>query len=91
MPKVYVEMMRPDGEPYAGELKQLTDRQFKCCLCGAHWIGWGNNPDPLLHKPNERCCDFCNQSKVIPARLKGMREPDPEVFGNNLGHGGPDV
>lgn len=72
MPKVYVEMFTPDGEP-DDELKQLTQRKFKCCLCGANWIGWGNNPDPLGDVETDRCCDFCNQSKVLPARLKGIR------------------
>ena len=47
---------------------------FKCCLCGKHSEGWGdkkqfgNNPQPL--KDDCECCDECNNSKVIPARLK---------------------
>lgn len=43
---------------------------FICCLCGKHVSGsWGNNPWPLSHDINERCCDECNMTKVIPARL----------------------
>jgi hypothetical protein len=48
-----------------------------CSLCGGEveeWPGgggYGNNPEPLA--PIEaRCCDRCNQEKVIPARLEQM-------------------
>lgn len=67
MAKVYVEMIRNEGADPS--LHKLTERQFKCCLCGSEWIGWGNNPDPLGDVHTDRCCDFCNQSKVDPARL----------------------
>lgn len=40
----------------------------KCCLCGKLFFGWGNNPQPL--KDKGECCDACNCSKVIPARLQ---------------------
>lgn len=71
MPKIYVEMIVPSGDPN-GEPKRLSDRKFTCCLCGTDWIGWGNNPDPLGDVHTDKCCDFCNQSKVIPARLRQM-------------------
>ena len=46
------------------------NEKFICCLCGKEVIGsWGNNPWPLSHDINERCCDKCNMTKVIPARL----------------------
>jgi hypothetical protein len=32
------------------------------------FTGMGNNPEPLKSF-EERCCDTCNQTKVIPARL----------------------
>lgn len=39
----------------------------KCVFCGADNGKWGNNAQPL----NEgRCCDKCNNTKVIPARIK---------------------
>jgi hypothetical protein len=42
-----------------------------CSLCGEEFIGMGNNPEPL--KPfEERCCDDCNQDKVIPERIKAF-------------------
>lgn len=46
---------------------------FKCCLCGRTCLGWGdkrqfgNNPSPITNEGE--CCDRCNWTKVIPARL----------------------
>ena len=54
---------------------------FTCCLCGNASIGWGenqqhgNNPGPL--KDEGQCCDHCNATKIIPARIKKMREEQP--------------
>ena len=53
---------------------------MKCCLCGGeieverNALGeavWdkGHNPDPLA-SVEEHCCGVCNDTKVIPARLK---------------------
>jgi hypothetical protein len=55
-----------------------------CCLCGGPvepWPttpgrspgGYGNNPEPLASHPG-RCCNDCNATKVIPARI-GMMLP----------------
>ena len=53
----------------------------ECVLCGMEippeydpsgkpfWYG-GHNPQPLSNEG--RCCDVCNHTKVIPARLRGM-------------------
>lgn len=39
-----------------------------CCLCGKDLKDeFGNNPYPL--KKNGDCCNVCNTTKVIPARL----------------------
>jgi hypothetical protein len=55
------------------------DEQPKCCLCGGPcepWheppTGYGNNPDPL-GVDGDRCCHACNDTYVIPARLRGFR------------------
>ena len=46
------------------------NEHFVCCLCGKSVHGaWGNNPWPLSDDANDRCCDACNATKVIPARL----------------------
>ncbi len=47
---------------------------MKCCLCGKEIEvvnGWdqGNNAQPLK---DGRCCDECNETKVIPERMMGM-------------------
>ena len=47
--------------------------EIKCCLCGKWFKGYGNNPWPLSHDVYERCCDECNDTKVIPSRLSQMR------------------
>ena len=58
----------------------------KCCICGDEFTGWGNNPEPVIgtinmHSGEEilddngeplSCCDGCNSSKVIPARMQEM-------------------
>ncbi len=47
------------------------DNQMNCCLCHRKierkgtWIR-GNNAEPLR---KGRCCDICNETKVIQARL----------------------
>ena len=38
-----------------------------CCICGKKFIGWGNNPEPVKHEGV--CCDECNNSVVLSARL----------------------
>ena len=44
-----------------------------CCLCKCFIVGrYGNNPAPLAELP-KLCCDTCNTTKVIPARLARMR------------------
>lgn len=40
----------------------------KCCLCGKEIDGYGNNPWPLAEEGE--CCDECNETKVIPARIE---------------------
>ena len=47
------------------------DKPRICCLCGETFIGMGNNPEPLDSDP-ERCCDPCNDTRVIPARLEHL-------------------
>ena len=43
-----------------------------CCICGKMYTGWGNNPYPVVKDPEARCCDACNQEKVLAARLAQM-------------------
>lgn len=53
------------------ETKKMSEKLLKCCICGkgiAPKSGWtqGNNAEPVA---SGRCCDDCNATAVIPARL----------------------
>ena len=43
---------------------------MKCCICGKEIEGYGNNPWPVNQEEDARCCDDCNWSVVIPARIE---------------------
>ena len=45
---------------------------MKCCICGSEFVGYGNNPWPVSENEEDRCCDICNSTHVIPARLAQM-------------------
>ncbi len=56
----------------------MDEWEQECCLCGESIPTWtpetkgrGNNPEPLASWP-KRCCDICNKTKVIPARLAAI-------------------
>lgn len=46
------------------------EEKFTCCICGQEFDGWGNNPYPIVEDEDARCCDDCNSSVVVPARIK---------------------
>ena len=52
--------------------EELTEDKETCVLCGKHIDGYGNNPAPLADEG--KCCDECNKTKVIPARIKALRD-----------------
>lgn len=52
--------------------KRMINQERKCCICGCNFTGWGNNPYPVVENPDARCCDACNDMKVIPARIQQM-------------------
>ena len=41
---------------------------YRCCLCGEPFKGYGHNPAPLTDDVRMRCCDNCNDRYVMPAR-----------------------
>lgn len=53
---------------YLDEVFNVRPKKL-CCLCNKPIIGNDNNPWPL--KKSGRCCNECNMTKVIIARLKG--------------------
>lgn len=48
--------------------------EFKCCICGGTFEGYGNNPWPVVKDEDASCCDVCNAVEVVPARIKQMME-----------------
>lgn len=49
---------------------------IKCSICGKSIEGYGNNPYPVDMHPDHKCCDQCNATVVIPARLTKMSHYD---------------
>lgn len=46
-------------------------QEFVCCICGQKFMGWGNNPYPLVEDEDARCCDECD-GQVVMARIAGL-------------------
>ena len=47
----------------------MNEEKFRCCICGQVFEGYGNNPYPVSFDPNDRCCDICNEMRVVPERI----------------------
>lgn len=62
-------------------------KKYVCCFCGETFYDYGNNPAPVNNEAGARCCDDCNSSVVIPARIEAyMRSKISEydsLFGQN--------
>lgn len=60
----------------ADEVRQMirrcvgADRHFTCALCERQTTGWGHNPAPIVCDEGRRCCLACNDSRVIPQRIR---------------------
>ena len=48
-------------------------RKWRCSLCNKLCEGFGHNPEPLDSFEN-RCCDECNETQVIPMRIANIRQ-----------------
>ena len=60
----------------------------RCCICGEPlWNGhsrelsdvqktlyFGNNPWPVVEDEDARCCDYCNDTVVIPERIRQFKK-----------------
>ena len=63
-----------------------------CAICGNEiqttGLGWdeGNNAEPVVM--NGRCCDACDTTVVLPARLElaGFDKANAEAIGQALSH-----
>lgn len=48
----------------------------RCCICGEKIEGMGNNAWPIVNDERKRCCDVCNYTYVLAARITGLRKHD---------------
>lgn len=56
----------------ATHLDEFEGKPVKmCCLCGKPLGEYGNNPWPVSNYGE--CCDSCNLTRVIPARIGGVQ------------------
>ena len=51
-------------------MEEKKDQVKTGVICGKEFEGYGNNPDPV--EDHGECCDECNLTVVIPARLAMM-------------------
>ena len=62
-----------------GDIDEGTS-EWTCCICENNFAdGYGNNPDDYSGKPSEyawgaRCCNSCNNTIVIPNRIRNLKE-----------------
>ncbi len=49
----------------------MTPDNYICDICGLSQEGYFNNAQPVTRG---KCCDKCNVTKVIPARLLMLQE-----------------
>ncbi len=67
----YMRFFKLDEE--SKDEKEAEWQDWDCVLCGKMCVGYGNNPAPLASLRDGRCCDECNKTKVIRARIQQMR------------------
>lgn len=46
----------------------------KCCICGKDYTNYGNNALPVK---DGRCCDTCNGTVVLSARIANLQQGKP--------------
>ena len=64
-----------DGQDYFHELAfgegyKPVPTDYRCCLCGKTFSGYGHSPYPFTDDVRMRCCDECNLTKVLPERAR---------------------
>lgn len=62
-------LLEPEVMAALNEFVKTAMELDRCVLCDKRIGGYGHNPEPLASAPC-RCCDTCNETKVVPARLK---------------------
>lgn len=63
--------------------EQIAEGKERCVICGKEIEGHGNNAEPVK---KGKCCDKCNNSVVIPERMKAIKKLDKyqefQLFGS---------
>ena len=57
----------------------MAKKTIKCCFCKTEINGYGNSPAPVNNAPNARCCDICNLTTVIPARVTQLKKDNAHI------------
>ena len=74
-----------------GGKDELDMDENRCSLCNSlievEVSGWnkGHNPWPLRRNETDRCCQTCNDTVVMPARLRlavAVRKKHPQYIGD---------
>ena len=58
-----------DGQDYFHELAfgegyKPVPTDYRCCLCGKTFSGYGHSPSPFTDDVRMRCCDECNLTNL---------------------------
>lgn len=56
-------------------IKEKKMSKQVCVICNKEFEGWGNNAEPVKEGV---CCDECNNSVVISARIFGIYNNEKE-------------
>jgi len=61
-------------------IQKEDEEEEVCSICAETITGYGNNAMPIN---DGRCCDECNSTKVIPARLAKIESDDEDEYDQN--------
>ena len=69
----FVEAIDKEVAKALAAAKQDTEEAIDCAICGASIRAKdSHNPAPVKTGDNDRCCESCNGTVVIPARIKAI-------------------
>ena len=57
-------------------MSNRTNQAFTCAICNKPFEEYGHSAQPVCAG---RCCNICNDTVVIPARLKKLKERQHET------------
>jgi hypothetical protein len=66
----------------ASEASMMAERTFVCSICQQEFKGWANNAWPVNAG---RCCNTCNWTIVLPARIARSESVPTESHGDTEG------